>query len=358
MKYLNAILFLLLPEFILAQTVNVSMAEQLEVFEVDNSVFKKDKYWRGADGAATVDLENGTILWLFSDTFIDSDGTGKRSNAKMINNSVAIQQGNNPETANLKFYTGGTVHHEESFFDLPGETWFWTGHGIRVKDKLVIFLFEEEKSSEGLGFKSVGWSLVIVDNPNDEPNRWKMNYVKGPDTFGVIVGSSAVLKDSNYLFVYGVKEPGEHDVYLLRFEIDRVLTGDLSGMEWWINDSWKKNLRDEPKSAALFAGQTEFSVHYHKDLKKYIQVQTYGFGSSPVCFRLADKMQGPWSEPVLFYQPKLKHDKEFVYTANAHPEMDSEYLYITYNINNFDFETLIGNEEIYFPKILKIKIKD
>lgn len=206
------------PGILQAQTANVSLVETVEVFEVDNSLFKTDKYWRGADGAATIDLENGKILWLFSDTFIDCEGTGKRSKAKMINNSIAIQDSKNMESATLRFYTGGTKVNPESFFDLPGETWFWTGHGTVVNGKLIIFLFEEEKSSEGLGFKSIGWSLVIVENPGDDPALWKMNFVKGPETFGVIVGSSAVLKDEKYIYAYGVKEPGEHDVYLLRFQ--------------------------------------------------------------------------------------------------------------------------------------------
>lgn len=338
--------------------VQVANAQHFEVVEVDNSFFKQDKYWRGADGAATIDLGNGKILWLFSDTFIDTEGTGKRSNAKMINNSIAIQDAYNFEKSKLQFYYKGTNKLPESFFDLPDETWFWTGHGVVVKGKLVIFLFEEEKSSEGLGFKSVGWSMVIIDNPNDEPTLWKMKYVKGPDTFGIIVGSSAVLKDNNHVFVYGVKEPGEHEVFLLRFGIDKLLSGDLSGMEWWVNNSWKRNVKDEPKSAVLFSGQTEFSVHYDNKLNKYFEIQTNGFGNSPVCYRLADKMQGPWSEPVVFYQPKLNHPKEFVYTANAHPEINADGLIITYNINNFDFETLLKNEAIYFPKILKLKFKD
>ena len=54
----------------------------IEVNEVDNSIFTADKFWRGADGAASIDLENGKTLWLFSDTFIDPQGTGKRSEFK------------------------------------------------------------------------------------------------------------------------------------------------------------------------------------------------------------------------------------------------------------------------------------
>ncbi len=74
-------------EFLIAQNEIISDLEQLEVTECDNTFFRTDKYWRGADGAVTIDLENGKILWLFSDTFIDTEGTGKRTNSKMINNT-------------------------------------------------------------------------------------------------------------------------------------------------------------------------------------------------------------------------------------------------------------------------------
>jgi RNA polymerase sigma factor (sigma-70 family) len=56
-----------------------------------NSFFRNDKVWRGADGAASVDLGNGRVLWLFSDGFIAADSSASRKNSKMIRNSVAIQ---------------------------------------------------------------------------------------------------------------------------------------------------------------------------------------------------------------------------------------------------------------------------
>ena len=42
-----------------------------EVRELDNAFFKSDPFWRGADGAASLVLDESRILWLFSDTFID-----------------------------------------------------------------------------------------------------------------------------------------------------------------------------------------------------------------------------------------------------------------------------------------------
>ena len=340
-----------------AQNGNPTGLHQFKVTELDNGFFMSDKFWRGADGAATIDLENGKILWLFSDTFIDTDGTGKRTNSTMINNTLAIQEGYDFSKSRFYFYWKGTNKKPKAFFEIPGKTWFWTGHGTVLDGKLLIFLFEEKSTTEGLGFETLGWTLTIIDNPNDNPDLWKIKYIKGPDTFGVIVGSSAVLKDSLYVYAFGVKEPGTHETYLLRFEKDKITNGDLSGMEWWAENKWTKNITEEPKSSKLFDGQTEFSVHFDRELNKFIQIQTFGFGKASIGYRLADKLQGPWSEPVISYTPDLKNDKQFVYTANAHPELRGDGIFITYNINNFDFKQLVNDESIYFPKLVVLKIK-
>ena len=355
-KSILYIFIFLISEFLIAQNKITSNLPQLEVNECDNDFFRKDKFWRGADGAVTIDLENGKMLWLFSDTFIDTDGTGKRTNSKMINNTIAIQDGNDIGKSNISFYWKGKTKKPKAFFELPGKTWFWTGHGTMINEKLVVFLFEEKSTTEGLGFETVGWYVAIIENPIDTPELWKIKYIKGPETFGVIVGSSAVLKDSNFVYAFGVKEPGTHETYLLRFEKNQLSKGDLVGMEWWTNNTWSKNVSEEPKSSILFSGQTEFSVHFDNQLRKYIQIQTVGFGHSSLGYRVADQLQGPWSEQVIFYKPQFKHQKEFAYTARAHPELKSDGLLITYNVNNFDFNQLVNDETIYFPKTVTLKI--
>ncbi len=327
---------------------------RFKVSALDNHVFTADKFWRGADGAATIDLENGKILWLFSDTFIDTKGTGQREGSKMINNTIAIQNGNNLENDELNYFWKGTNENPKAFFELPGKTWFWTGHGTVVNGKLLIFLFEEKSTSEGLGFESIGWTLAIIANPNDNPKNWNVKYVKGPETFVVIVGSSAVLKDNDFVYAFGVKEPGTHETYLFRFRKDQISNGDLSGMEWWIGDKWAGNLTEEPKSAVLFKSQTEFSVHFDRVLNKYVQIQTLGFGHSSLAYRLAEKLEGPWTEPVVFYTPQL-NENEFNYTANAHPELKSDGIPVTYNVNNFKFDELVKDEKIYFPRLMLLK---
>lgn len=354
-------IFLVFLSFIFAFSLYGQSLDQKEeinnaVFEEDNSLFTQDKTWRGADGAATIDLGDGKILWLFSDTFIDTQATGKRSNARMINNSIAIQEGYELEEAQISFYHKGTQKKPKSFFELPGETWFWTGHGTLINDKLIVFLFEEKSTKTGIGFEAIGWYVAIIDNPYEDPLDWNIKYVKGIETYGVIVGSSAVLSNENYIYAFGVYEPATHETYLLRIPVDKLIKGDITELEWWIEGDWKVRNAESPVPSPLFIGQTEFSVHFQQDLKKYIQIQTYGMGHASIGYRLAEVPEGPWSEPVIFFKPHLKSQKDFIYSANAHPELRSDGILITYNINNSDFGELIRNEDIYFPKLIKMKL--
>jgi hypothetical protein len=328
----------------------------IEVNEEDNNLFTKDKIWRGADGAASIDLENGKVLWLFSDTFIDTQATGKRSNSKMINNSIAIQEGYELELAKISFYNKGSQKKPKSFFELPGKTWFWTGHGTLIKDKLIVFLFEEGNTKAGFGFEAIGWYVAIIDNPFENPLNWNIKYIKGPETFGVIVGSSAVIKDKNFIYAYGVTEPSSHEVYLLRMPIDKLMDGNITDLEWWIESGWENRIAKYPVPSPLFIGQTEFSVHYQPNLNQYVQIQTYGFGHASIGYRLAYQPEGPWSTPVIFYKPHLENQKEFVYSANAHPELIADGILVTYNVNIGDFGELVRNENIYFPKFIRIKL--
>ncbi|GAA4806592.1 hypothetical protein GCM10023330_11370 [Litoribaculum gwangyangense] len=324
--------------------------------EIDNSIFTADKFWRGADGAASIDLENGNILWLFSDTFIDPKGTGKRSNSRMINNSLAIQEGYSLEKGKISFYHKGRQRKPKSFFELPGKTWFWTGHGILANDTLIIFLFEEKSLKEDPGFEAIGWYIALIDNPFENPLNWNIKYIKGSDTFGVIVGSSAVLKDNEFIYAYGVTEPASHEVYLLRFPIDKIVKGDIAGLEWWNEDHWTTRTEKKIAPSPLFIGQTEFSVHYQENIHQYVQIQTYGFGAASIGYRLAEQPEGPWSQPVIFYQTQLKNPRDFVYSANAHPEIQNNGFLVTYNVNNGNFNSLMKNENLYFPKLLSVKI--
>jgi hypothetical protein len=357
MKPLFLIIFALTVTIAASQTFDTTVNRiTVEHSTETENFFRKDLFWRGADGASSIDLENGKVLWLFSDTFISGDSSGLRKNSKIIRNSIAIQNGYNLKNCDLTFYWNKSNKQPKAFFSTHGKFWFWTGHGVMVKDKLIIFLMKVRAIKTGLGFETFGWYAVLVSNPYDDPSKWKMKYIEGPDTYGYIAGSAAILKDDKYLYAYGAVEPATHEVYLLRWELDKGYNGNLERPEWWMNGKWEERKTRLPVPEPLFIAETEYSVHYDSSLKKYIQIQSFGFGEGKIGIRTSDNLQGPWTNLYLFYAPEYTGVKKpFMYSAKAHPELKAEGIYITYNVNSFDFSELLDNHTIYFPKIILMK---
>src|SRR5271169_1245436 len=60
-----------------------------------DALFQRESGWIGADGDYSIPLKADTTLWLFSDTFVGKVKDGKRLDAVMINNSIALQRGTN-----------------------------------------------------------------------------------------------------------------------------------------------------------------------------------------------------------------------------------------------------------------------
>src|SRR5271155_1761171 len=56
-----------------------------------DALFHRTNGWIGADGDYSIQLNSRTILWLFGDTVIGQVRDGKRVNATMVNNSIALQ---------------------------------------------------------------------------------------------------------------------------------------------------------------------------------------------------------------------------------------------------------------------------
>ena len=358
MRLLAIAAFLVLNNFGFSQQIDTTKYRiKVETSEATDRYFTKDRIWLGADGAASVDLENGKVLWLFSDSFIGKDTTGSRKNSVIIRNSIAVQDGYDLKGESLRYYWDKKGKSPTAFFHIPGKFWFWTGHGIRIKDKLIVFLMTEMGVKTGLGFEAKGWYAVLISNPDDDPAKWKMKYLKGPETFGLIVGSAAVLKDNHFLYSYGAVEPATHEVYLLRWKLEDACAGNIATPQWWIDGKWMERKAKNPIPKPLFIGGTEFSVHYDASLKKYIQVQSFGFGEGTLGIRMSDSLQGKWTEPLMVYKPTYSGIKKpFMYSAKSHPEISSNGFYVTYNVNSFDFGELLGNQKIYYPRFIKVLI--
>jgi hypothetical protein len=323
-------------------------------------LFRKNVKWLGSDCAYSVDLGKSRVLWLFGDTFIATSENNIRGESDMIKNSVGIQSGYDPSTASMQFFWRTQNGKPLSFFPEDNEIWYWPGHGIVLEDKLFIFLMEIRSSSEGLGFELIGWRTVSISNFGQVPAKWKIKWLETPENaFGLIL-SGSVVHIGEYICVFSVQEP-TYTIHLVRWPVERFYGEDLSQPQWWAgeDEGWviQQDLLELPQP--LFSqGQTEFSVHFESFLDRFLEVQTIGFGKADLGFRLADSPTGKWTLIERFYRPEeYRIDEIMIYAAKAHPHLEGADLVITYASNSLDFSRLVANDDLYYPRFLRVMIK-
>jgi hypothetical protein len=319
-----------------------------------NALFTGDSSWIGGDGAYSVDLGGGRVLWLFGDSFIATSPARKRDQSFMVRNSVALQTGYDPTRAFMRFYYGHGEDHPQSFVPEDGIFWFWPGHGIRRGERALLFYGRLYQATEGMwGFATAAWSAFVVDNPDDEPSAWQMHEadVDAESGDGDMSLGGAVLEIGEHLYVYG--HAGEHhDLYLSRFETERAMAGDLTSPEWWNGSHFGAFSEREP---LLTLGAPEYSIHYAAPLGRYVYTETAGAGASTIAIRTADAPEGPWSEARDVMRPPESYLEEpFVYAGKAHPELRGADLAATYVPSAYEDGPPDPAEVYYYPRFLRI----
>jgi hypothetical protein len=326
-----------------------------------DQIFHRDPHWVGADVASSVNLGGGRILWLFGDTWIDPSGTGTRRGASMVSNSVAIQNGTDPTTAAMTFYWGRAADgRPTALFPDRGNESLWFGNGVRVGNRLVLFFARTLRNTgTGLGFEHVGWSAVMVENPDDDPYAWQVRALETPaNPLGILVGFAAVVQQGDYVYALGSQNPVKsHPIFAARWPAEEVGRGNLRQPEWWAGESrgWIPNSSNVQRWPLFENGSSELTVHEDPATHRFISVQALGFGSADVMMRASPGLTGPWSAPQMVYRPSEYYRPHvMIYAAKAHPELTGGDLILTYATNTFEFAEQVTDSLIYYPRFVRL----
>ena len=324
-------------------------------------LFHRDPHWLGADVASSVDLGGGRILWLFGDTWIDPSGAGTRRGARMVSNSVAIQTGTDPATATIRFYWARAADGspEALLPDRGGES-LWFGNGVRVGDRLVLFLARTIRGTgTGLGFEHIGWTAMMVDNPDDEPPAWRVRPLDVPQNpLGILVGFAAILRLGEHVYALGSQNPVKsHPIYAVRWPAEAVRLGTLGQPEWWAGErlGWIPDSSTVQRWPLFENGQAELSIHVDEATQRFIGVHTLGFGPADLMLRSAPALTGPWSAPRMVYRPPEYHRPDaMIYAAKGHSELTGADLVLTYATNTFEFAEQLTDSLVYYPRFVRL----
>jgi hypothetical protein len=320
-----------------------------------DSLFTRDSSFTGGDGAYSVDLGKGRVLWLFGDSFIATTPARTRSAAWMVRNSVAIQTGYDPSHAFMAFHYRWLDRHPASFFPEVGEQWFWPGPGIRLGDRLLLLGGRLRQVEPGMwGFENTESVAFMVDNPDDEPSQWSLAELELPAERSEVQMGGALLVHGPHLYAFG-NQGERHDVYLARFSLARAQAADLRAAEWWTGDGFGSADRRQP---IIEIGAPEYSVHFAPQLSKFLFVASEGFGGTTIAVRSAPEPWGPWSLPRdVVRPPESFAPGAFVYAGKAHPELEGADLVTTYVPSSFEDGPPDPNEQLYYPRFLRLSYR-
>jgi hypothetical protein len=352
--------FLLLLFLIGCQTQPRFLTEPLPRYD---AAFERMSGWTGGDGAHSIALNGGRILWMFGDTLVGRVQDGRRLDSRLINNSAAIQTGREPTDAAITFFYRTLTDGSPEALVKPtdGSGWFWPYHGVRTPQGLFLFLLQIEPADgpAGFGFKLVSTWIGQVANLDEPPERWVLKQQRIPWGSSGQVFGSAVMVQGDTCYIYGTMDDRSSGLAVKHAIVARVPTArvdDFSAWRFFANGDWVSDADRAGRVCENVA--SEFSVSYRPALGRYVLVYSEGGLSPNIVLRFSRQPEGPWTDPLPVYRcPEVDWDPRiFCYAAKEHPELGVApgELIVTYMANATDFALLESDARLYRPRFLRI----
>ena len=327
--------------------------------------------WLGSDNALSLPLSHDRVLWLFGDTFINEhfDDALPRERAVLINSSIALQRGKLLENNSLRFYWKRKSGRHRSFFESgtrPGFIWPLSAILHEGALHVAAVRIEHPDPTVAFGFIQTGNEFFRIENPEEDPQRWRMRSAALPFRRHGISFGSFMLQAENYIYLYGYRKSKggwTDDIVLHIARAPLEGDGDLADQTTWEylrgnTGTWSPKIQES--FPALAQSRTEFSVTFMPKFNKYVYLANHWQYPNPVSIRLSDTPYGPFSEPIVVYEcPETNYSENyFCYAAKAHPELsesDND-LVLTYMTNSKNLHECVADMRIYYPRFLRLII--
>jgi hypothetical protein len=299
-------------------------------------LFRRTSGWIAGDGALSIPLSDGRVLWLFGDSHIDDldPATGTMPCLFQTRNAAFIHKTNDLRTVQTLVSAGPGFR--SWLKNSTNETeWLWPGCGFQEGTSVHIYLSALRKNGAqgSFAFESIGSDfLAKIRFPEIEP----ISYIPLPSFNGIAFGQGFV-KQGEYMYAFGQK-PRKlvSDVYVARF----IRTRPEANWEFWDGRNWKASV----SNAAVIAQGRSTSVHICK-LKDRFLLTTSAFSvgcdqGKEIFMGTSLRPTGPFTELKKIYtiEDTFQGHYPFFYFAVAHPEFVNAQgeLLVTYSINNYE----------------------
>lgn len=363
---LIVMLRLIHPNMIKAQTAYQPVNnDTLKVYKDGEATnfFKRTEGVIAADGAISIPLSDGRVIWLFGDSFIDHyDSVSKTVPCIFqVRNSALLQPSNNWQWQQTKILLSKEPGAKGFLINKPDSTFIWPGCGFQLKDTVYIYCHTMKNVKEGLGFGK-GGPPVFAKLKFPELNV--VGFSELPDFYDVGFGNGFIVDSaSGYVYAYGSKGKSlTGNLVLARFTINNPNTN----WDVWNGKDWSK---DASKSASV-GKMKAVSLHITKIRNKYVAV---GSDLSVGCDQgkniyvsTSDKLTGPFKlmKKIYTLDDTVQGHYPFFYLPFAHSEFinEKDELLVTYSINGYGLciEGCVKgrfNPEFYRIQAIRVPLK-
>ncbi len=339
--------------------------------------------WFGADGIYLIPADGARSkggrassknMFIFSDSMVGEVNDGKLGPNKMVHNTVALLNGDEPNKENIDFKWATDADGKPVSMFIPNSPsvqkgeYFWLGDGFynSATQKTYIFGYRMKTmdSKDDWSFRQFGTSLIVLPKGSKPPFKdqqqietplfYKDQGNDGCFGLGIFVNTkeAGAPAPDGYVYVYGVRGHGN-------MIVARVQPKDFENFaawRYWDGSVWNTDME---KALPLIGGvSNELSLSPLPD-GRYILVYLNGGMGSEVAMRIGASPVGPFGSVHKLYEAKVSNPKYYTYNAKAHPSISKPgELIITYNQNSYDFTNqLTLNPNLYHPYFLRMKFE-
>lgn len=322
--------------------------------------FRRTNGWVSGDGAISVPLSDGRVLWLFGDSHIDDyDPKTKTTPCLFQSRNAALLQKSKTNLRDAEtLRTYGPIFWSWFKNTTNNDLWFWPMCGYQHGDVVYVCLSSLKKTGEGMwGFGSAGhdyWGKVAF------PSMKILDYIPLPAFPGVQIGQGFV-EDGGWVYAFGGKARGiGSDVIVARFKAE-----EPTKWGFWNGTNWNGG-----STNAVSIGEANVGVHVCLVHGKYVLTSgSFSVGADQgkgIFMAVADKPTGPFSKlkKVWTVDATFKGHYPFWYIPQAHPEFinDKNEILVTYSINGYEpaVKACVEGRAIpdhYRPKAIRVPLK-
>jgi len=367
----------------------------------ESAYFPYQGYWLGADGGYSVDLGNGTSIWLLDDSFINVANDGKRSDSYFVHNTVAITPHsscpwNTSTCGNADYYWNTNVTPIFNQDLANSSYYYWPLDGFMYNGTLYAVL-NQLYNPNGSPFppSSAAYLVKVPNAVSTSPWNWNLpasDFTEIYSTGAMSPGVSMIVNqgpngnpfpsDSNgaayaYFLSY-VAAVGSTNSYmvLLRLPLSDIASfGNLNigtDTNWqYFNSvgsfvSWPKGMISIPSDVKhlITTGFTEGTLRYHASSKQWIAIYTADNNNvgAPVpteaYYQLAGDISGNYGgqENLYAFPEMASGNAEYIsgstcYAVKEHTELENSSgpLVFTYACNGSTVDT---NMKLYRPEVV------